>query len=125
MTPAPSVRPGRDSSGKHRWKTTGRATGQLSVRAVEDEWSTGRLVQLHEANYCAYGYRRMWKALRREGIDVGRDRVKRLMRTTGIQGAKRRGKPWRTTASDPRAQRPGDLVERDFTATPARRGVGR
>ena len=94
-----------------------RATGHRSVRSVEDEWLTGRIVELHEANYCAYGYRRMWKALLREGLDVGRDRVKRLMRTTQIQGAKRRGKPWRTTVSDPIAQRPGDLVERDFTAT--------
>ena len=34
----------------------------------------------------------------------------------GIQGAKRRGKPWRTTISDPNATRPADLVERDFTA---------
>lgn len=94
-----------------------RATDHVSVRALEDEWLTARIVELHEANYCAYGYRRMWKALQREGLDVGRDRVKRLMRTAGIQGAKRRGKPWRTTVSDPIAQRPNDLVERDFTAT--------
>ena len=35
----------------------------------------------------------------------------------GIQGAKRRGKPWRTTTPDPDAARRPDLVERDFTAT--------
>jgi transposase InsO family protein len=46
---------------------------------------------------------------------VGRDRVKRLMRANAIQGAKRRGKPWRTTTPDPTAQRPPDLVDRDFT----------
>ena len=94
-----------------------RATGHRSIRSIEDESLAARIADLHEANYFAYGYRRMWKALRREGIDVGRDRVKRLMRTTGIQGAKRRGKPWRTTVSDPRAPRPSDLVERDFTAS--------
>jgi len=94
-----------------------RTTGQPSARTIGDGRLTARIVELHEANYCAYGYRRMWKALLREGIDVGRDRVKRLMRTAGIQGAKRRGKPWRTTVSDPRAHRPDDLVERDFTAT--------
>jgi transposase InsO family protein len=54
--------------------------------------------------------------LRRVGLQVGRDRVKRLMRAHGIQGAKRRGKPWRTTTPDPTASRPPDLVERDFTA---------
>jgi hypothetical protein len=53
-------------------------------------------------NYYAYGYRRMWKALLRAGEPVGRDRVKRLMQATGLQGAKRRGKPWRTARRRPR-----------------------
>jgi putative transposase len=52
----------------------------------------------------------------RAGEDVGRDRVKRLMRTNCIQGAKRRGKPWRTTRPDPAARRRPDLVQRDFAA---------
>lgn len=94
-----------------------RATGEVSARTLEDQWLTARIVELYEENYCAYGYRRMWKCLLREGLDVGRDHVKRLMRTEGIQGAKRRGKPWRTTVSDPSVNRPRDLVERDFTAT--------
>jgi putative transposase len=73
---------------------------------------------LHEANFEAYGYRKLHLALRRAGVeDVGRDRVKRLMREHGIQGAKRRGKPWRTTTPDPEAASRADLVERDFTAT--------
>jgi putative transposase len=93
-----------------------RATGERSERAVEDERLLGRIEELHAANYFAYGYRRMWKALLRAGEHVGRDRVKRLMRAHGIQGAKRRGKPWRTTTPDPTARRPPDLVERDFTA---------
>ena len=38
------------------------------------------------------------------------------MRTAKIQGAKRRGKPWRTTKPDPRAHARPDLVGRDFTA---------
>jgi len=59
----------------------------------------------------------MWKALERCGEQVGRDRVKRLMRAAQIQGAKRRGKPWRTTCPDPQAQRRPDLVERDFSAS--------
>ena len=47
------------------------------------------------------------------------------MRTHGIQGAKRRGKPWRTTKPDPNAQRARDLVKRDFTASaPNRLWVG-
>jgi transposase InsO family protein len=39
------------------------------------------------------------------------------MRTHGIEGAKRRGKPWRTTRADPQATRRPDLVQRDFAAT--------
>jgi transposase InsO family protein len=72
---------------------------------------------VHAANYHAYGYRRTWKALLRAGEQVGRDRVKRLMRVHGIQGAKRRGKPWRTTKPDSAARRRPDLVQRDFTTS--------
>jgi len=102
-----------------------RAKGKRSARAIEDERLLGRIREVHERNYCAYGYRRMWIALKREGEALGRGRVQRLMREAGIQGAKRRGKPWRTTKADPVAQRRPDLVERDFSATaPNRLWVG-
>jgi len=61
----------------------------------------------------------------REGECAGRDRIARLMRTEGIRGAKRRGKPWRTTTPDPAAQKRPDLVCRDFSAcAPDRLWVG-
>ena len=89
-----------------------------SVRAVRDAELIDTIRSLHKANFEAYGYRKMHLALTRAGVrDVGRDRVKRLMRTHGIQGAKRRGKPWRTTTPDPDAGRQPDLVQRDFTAS--------
>ena len=94
-----------------------RATGERCARTIEDERLTARIRALHEANYLAYGSRRMWKALLRAGEDVGRDRVARLMRNAGIQGAKRRGKPWRTTRADPSALRSPDRVQRDFEAS--------
>ena len=94
-----------------------RATGRRSARVEDDERLLGVIRATHEANYLAYGYRRMWKALRRAGETAARCRVQRLMATHGIQGAKRRGKPWRTTKPDPAATRPRDLVKRDFTAT--------
>jgi len=94
-----------------------RATGRRSARRVEDEQLVALIRQLHERNYYAYGSWRMWKALARAGEQVGRGRVERLMRANGIQSAKRRGKPWRTTRSDPWAQRQPDLVRRDFTAS--------
>jgi putative transposase len=67
----------------------------------------------------------MWKALRRAGETAPRCQVQRLMREHGIQGAKRRGKPWRTTRPDPLAHRRPDLVQRQFTAeAPNRLWVG-
>jgi len=98
-----------------------RATGRRSARAVEDERLLACIEQVHAANYSAYGYRRTWKALLRAGEQVGRDRVRRLMRVHGIQGAKRRGKPWRTTRPDPDARRRPDLVGREFTVDAADR----
>ena len=94
-----------------------RATGRRSARAQEDERLLGVIENLHERNYLAYGSRRMWKALLRRGEQVGRSRVERLMRQNGLQGAKRRGKPWRTTRPDPSATRSPDLVQRDFEAS--------
>ena len=47
------------------------------------------------------------------------------MRQAGIRGAKRRGKPWRTTIADPAAEKRPDLVNRQFTAdAPDRLWVG-
>jgi putative transposase len=94
-----------------------RRGGRRSARAIEDDRLLDRIRELHAANYYAYGYRRMWKALRRAGEQVPRCRVQRLMRSNGIVGAKRRGKPWRTTRPDPQARRRPDLVQRDFTAS--------
>jgi len=93
-----------------------RATGRRSQRAIDDERLLGCVREIHAANYYAYGYRKMWLALKRAGETVGRDHVKRLMHAHGIQGAKRRGKPWRTTIADPAATRSPDLVNRDFSA---------
>jgi putative transposase len=93
-----------------------RRTGERSDRAVEDERLLGVIRLTHKQNYEAYGYRRMWKALERAGEHVPRCQVARLMSCHGIQGAKRRGKPWRTTKTDPGALRAPDLVKRDFTA---------
>jgi putative transposase len=93
-----------------------RSTGERSARSLEDERLLSVIREAHQANYEAYGYRRTWKALLRAGEQVPRCQIQRLMRKNGIQGAKRRGKPWRTTVSDPNATRPADLVDRDFTA---------
>ena len=86
-----------------------------STRALRDASLIPQLVALWEANYRVYGARKLWRAARRADMDVGRDQVARLMRTAGISGV-RRGKRVRTTRPDERADRPPDLVERNFTA---------
>jgi putative transposase len=88
----------------------------LSARAQRDRQLIPELVGLWKANYEVYGSRKLWKAARRAGIDIGRDQTARLMRRAGIQGA-RRSKRVRTTRREPGAGRHPDLVERQFTAT--------
>ena len=102
-----------------------RASGERSARAVEDQRLTAKIRKVFAENYECYGVRRIHAALLRDGERVGRDRVARLMRAAGIRGAKRRGKPWRTTIGDPAAQKRPDLVQRDFAAVaPDRLWVG-
>ncbi len=102
-----------------------RRSGERSARSVEDERLTARIREVHEQNFECYGYPRVWHELRRQGEQVGRDHVARLMRREGIRGAKRRGKPWRTTIPAPEAQKRPDLVNRQFTAdAPDRLWVG-
>ena len=86
-----------------------------SARAVGDEQLKGEIVRVHQANYGVYGARKVWLALNREGVPVARCRVERLMRELGLAGAVR-GKVKRTTVLADVAARPGDLVDRDFTA---------
>jgi putative transposase len=62
-----------------------------------------------------FGARKMWLHLRRQGHDVARCTVERLMTQHGWVGATR-GKRVRTTIPDLQASRAPDLVERDFTA---------
>jgi len=86
-----------------------------SARAVRDRQLQPRIAALHAANYGVYGVRKVHAALRREGIEIGRDQTGRLMRTLGLAGV-RRGAVRRTTVADGGAARPADLVERNFTA---------
>ena len=87
----------------------------LSARARRHAAMTAVLVGLWEANYRVYGARKLWKAARRAGWEIGRDQVAALMRAAGICGATRRRRV-HTTRPDPTAARPEDLVCRDFTA---------
>jgi putative transposase len=86
-----------------------------SARAVRDEQLKKDITRVYEENYSVYGTEKVWWALNREGIRVGRCRVERLMRALGLAGAVR-GKKVRTTVPDPDGARAPDLVKRQFTA---------
>ncbi len=75
-----------------------------------------KLEALWKSNYSVYGRRKLWKAARRDGMDVGRDQVARLMAAQGIRGASRAKKRF-TTKSDATHLRAPDLVNRNFTAS--------
>jgi transposase InsO family protein len=87
-----------------------------SRRAQRDAELVPRLVELWRDNYEVYGSRKLWRAARRSGIDIGRDQTRRLMRMAGIQGAVR-SKRVRTTRRDRSAGRHPDLVKRQFAAS--------
>jgi putative transposase len=87
-----------------------------SARAIRDAVLVQVLMVLWVANRKVYGARKLWKAARRAGHDVGRDQVARLMRQMGIEGISRRRKRVFTTIADPDAVRAPDLVNRNFTA---------
>lgn len=88
-----------------------------SRRELEDRELIRKIHAAREGYRQVYGVRKTWKELRRRGVDVGRDRVARLMHQEGLEGL-RRGKKRRTTIPDEAAaERARDLVQRDFTAT--------
>lgn len=87
-----------------------------SARRLRDEELKGEITRVHRNNFDVYGVEKVWKQLRREDIEAGRDRVARLMADLELVGAVR-GKTWRTTTPGEAGRRPADLVERNFTAT--------
>ena len=86
---------------------------RLPARAKRDAGLMPEIARVFEENFQVYGVRKVWRQLRREGREVARCTVGRLMRTMGLQGVVR-GKPVRTTISDKAAPCPLDHVNRQF-----------
>lgn len=87
-----------------------------SARARSDEVHKAEIRRVWEANYQVYGARRVYKQLHREGHDVPRCTVERLMAEMGLRGVQRGQKRF-TTVADRAAERPPDLVDRRFLAS--------
>ena len=88
---------------------------KLSVRAQRDGVLKGEVLRVFDENFHVYGARKVWRQLKREGKDVARCTVARLMKAMGLQGVIR-GKPIRTTRQDKAVACPLDRVNREFKA---------
>jgi putative transposase len=86
-----------------------------SPRARSDAALRPEIQRVYDENFQVYGARKVWLQLNREGFDVARCTVERLMKSMGLQGVIR-GKPVKTTVSDKAAPCPLDRVNRQFWA---------
>ena len=86
-----------------------------SRRAKIDDALVPEIRRVWDENFAVYGVRKVWRQMRRERFEVARCTVARLMKRLGLRGVIR-GKPVRTTLSDPKLTCPLDRVHRQFTA---------
>ena len=87
-----------------------------SARAKRDEILRPAIERTWIMNRRAYGAIKVWKELHRQGTSVARCTVARLMKAAGLRGVVR-GRRVKTTVPAPVAERPRDLVRRQFQAT--------
>ena len=87
----------------------------LPARAKRDAALMPQIARVFEENFEVYGARKVWRQLQREGQDVARCTVERLMQSMGLQGVIR-GRPVKTTISDTALPCPRDHVNRQFKA---------
>ena len=99
----------------HAHVATRRDPSRASTRARRDADLIPEIRRVWEENFRVYGVRKVWRQLRREGFDIARCTVERLMRMLGLQGAIR-GRARRTTIPDPALPCPLDRVNRQFRA---------
>lgn len=87
----------------------------LSIRARRDAAFLPEIQRVFDENFQVYGVRKVWRQMQREGHQLARCTVARLMRSAGLQGVIR-GKPVRTTIGDKAVPCPLDHVNRVFRA---------
>jgi len=89
--------------------------GRRSARVLLDERLREPIQRVWSDNFQVYGAHKVWRPLQREGVNVARCTVERLMRRDGLRGVGR-GKPVKTTVGDPARPGPLDRVHRQFQA---------
>ena len=96
-------------------KCRSRDPSRLPRRVQEDHQLMGEIERVYRPSGERYGARKVWRQLKREQFAVARCTTERLMAKLGLQGV-RRGKRWKTAISDEAAEKPLDLVDREFRA---------
>jgi len=86
------------------------------ARVQRDAELCEAIERVWKENFGVYGARKVWLQLNREGVRVARCTVARLMRRMGLRGVVRGRKTWTTIPAD-LAERPRDLVQRQFQAS--------
>jgi len=99
---------------EHKAREVDRA--RLPPRLRRDRALRPEISRVYEENFHVYGARKLRRQLGREDFKVARCTVERLMRSLGLQGAVR-GRKCRTTVAHEGAERPRDLVKRQFQAS--------
>lgn len=95
-----------------------------SARARENQWLVTHIRACYQECRGRYGSPRLHRELRARGIQVGRHRVARLMRTQGLRSICRR-RAHRLCPSTAPAVVAANTLQRDFTATrPNQKWVG-
>ena len=102
-------------SGYYEHKAREADPSRRPARAQRDAQLRGEIQRVWATNRRVYGARKVWRQLRREQVPVARCTIERLMRADGLRGVVR-GRRVRTTTPDTAAERPLDLVQRQFTA---------
>lgn len=100
----------------YRFKDLEANPTKCCARVQRDEVLKSEIERVYDENHRVYGARKVWKQLNRETISVARCTVERLMVALGLKGVKR-GKHCVTTIPDELADKPLDLVNRQFTAS--------
>ena len=82
-----------------------RDPAKLSARARQDVSLKIEVRRVFDENFRVYGVRKVWRQLKREGFDVARCTVSRLMRDMGLQGLSAANRSRRRSATRPRHAR--------------------
>jgi len=102
-------------SGYRRHAASQRNPALRCLRARRDDDLMPQIQRIWQANMQVYGADKVWRQMNREGLEVARCTVERLMKRLGLAGA-RRGKVVRTTIADKAVPCPLDRVNRQFRA---------